>query len=85
MPKSRLMGLRWVFAPAAAIVAVALFCAPAWAVYPGTSVVTNINQAPYQVEVVKSGPADAPNPTIDYCYSGLPLGERRSPCPTENQ
>ncbi|MGZ6644668.1 MAG: S1 family serine peptidase [Solirubrobacteraceae bacterium] len=35
-----------------------LFCAPAWAVYPGTSSVP-ITQAPYQVEVVKSGPADA--------------------------
>jgi secreted trypsin-like serine protease len=58
MPKSRLMGLRWVLAPAAAFVAVMLFCAPAWAVYPGTSVVTNINQAPYQVEIVKSGTSD---------------------------
>ena len=57
MPKSRLMGLRWVYAPAAAIVAVLLFCAPAGAVYPGTSTVP-IAQAPYQVEVVKSGTSD---------------------------
>jgi secreted trypsin-like serine protease len=57
MPKSSLMGLRWVFAPAAAIVAATLFCAPAWAVYPGTSTVP-ITQAPYQVEVVKSGTTD---------------------------
>jgi hypothetical protein len=51
------MGLRWVYAPAAAIVAVMLFCAPAWAVYPGTSTVP-IDQAPYQVEIVKSGTSD---------------------------
>ncbi len=57
MPKSRLMGLRWVYAPAAAIVAVLLFCAPARAVYPGTATVA-ITQAPYQVEVVKSGTSD---------------------------
>jgi secreted trypsin-like serine protease len=58
MPKSRLMGLRWVLAPAAAFVAVMLFCAPAWAVYPGTTAIP-ISKAPYQVEIVKSGPADA--------------------------
>jgi secreted trypsin-like serine protease len=57
MPKSSVMSLRWVFAPAAAIVVVMLFCAPAWAVYPGTSTVP-ITQAPYQVEVVKSGTSD---------------------------
>lgn len=60
MPKSTLMGLRWVFAPAAAFVAAATCCAPAWAIYPGTSTVP-ITQAPYQVEVVKAGTDDPYN------------------------
>jgi secreted trypsin-like serine protease len=36
MPKSRLMSLRWVFAPAAAIVAAAACCPPAGAIVGGT-------------------------------------------------
>ncbi|HEX6619274.1 MAG TPA: serine protease [Solirubrobacteraceae bacterium] len=39
MPKSSLMGLRWVFAPAAAIVAAAACCAPAGAIVGGNRAV----------------------------------------------
>ena len=58
MPKSILMGLRWVFPPTVALVAAAVCCASAGAVVPGTSHVTNIDQAPYQVAIVRSGVAD---------------------------
>jgi hypothetical protein len=56
MPKSRVMGLRWVLAPAAAFVAAAACCPPAGAVVGGSE--TTISQAPYQVAIyVDSGPS----------------------------
>jgi secreted trypsin-like serine protease len=51
MPKPKLMGLRWVLAPAAALVAAAACCAPAGAVVGGQPV-SSIRDAPYQVAVV---------------------------------
>jgi secreted trypsin-like serine protease len=51
MPKPKLMGLRWVLAPAAALVAAAACCAPAGAVVGGQAV-TSIRDAPYQVAIV---------------------------------
>ena len=52
MPKSTLMGLRWVLAPAAAFVAAAACCPPAGAVVGGRSVTNIAADAPYQVGVV---------------------------------
>jgi secreted trypsin-like serine protease len=51
MPKPTRMGLRWVLAPAAALVAGAAFCSPAGAVVGGHPV-GDITTAPYQVAVV---------------------------------
>jgi len=51
MPKSTLMGLRWVLAPAAAFVAAMACCPPAGAVVGGHSV-SSMADAPYQVAVV---------------------------------
>jgi trypsin len=53
MPKSRLMGLRWVFAPAAAIVAAAACCAPAGAIVGGES-------------AQRPGGSDPPTGPLDY-------------------
>jgi hypothetical protein len=47
------MGQRWVFASAAAIIAAALFCAPAQAVIGGSSV--SLADHPYQVALTKPG------------------------------
>jgi secreted trypsin-like serine protease len=59
MPKSRLMGLRWVFAPAAAIVAAAACCAPAGAVVGGKQVIVDGNPPTtgplnYQVALIRN-------------------------------
>jgi trypsin len=57
MPKSRLMGLRWVFAPAAAIVAAAACCAPAGAVIGGTRASAGApptGQLDYQVALIRN-------------------------------
>jgi len=51
MPKPKLMGLRWVLAPAAALVAAAACCPPAGAVVGGTAV-TDPTAVPYQVAVI---------------------------------
>jgi secreted trypsin-like serine protease len=53
MPKSRLMGLRWVFAPAAAIVAAAACCPPAGAIVGGES-------------AQRPGGSDPPTGPLDY-------------------
>lgn len=50
MPKPTLMGLRWVLASAAALVAGAAWCPQAVAIVGGTD--TNINQIPYQAALV---------------------------------
>jgi secreted trypsin-like serine protease len=54
MPKPNLMGLRWVFAPAAAFVAAAVCCPPAGAVVGGQDI-GGIEDAPYQAAVVIHG------------------------------
>jgi secreted trypsin-like serine protease len=54
MPKPNLMGLRWVFAPAAAFVAAAACCPPAGAVVGGQDIGA-IDDAPYQAAVVIHG------------------------------
>jgi secreted trypsin-like serine protease len=64
MPKPNLMGLRWVFAPAAAFVAAAACCPPAGAVVGGQDI-GGIEDAPYQVAVVVHG---------ENAYSGLWCG-----------
>jgi trypsin len=53
MPKSKLMGLRWVFAPAAAIVAAAVCCPPAGAIVGGES-------------AQRPGGSDPPTGQLDY-------------------
>jgi len=57
MPKSRLMGLRWVFAPAAAIVAAAACCAPAGAImggYDATEAQPVDNDLKYQAALIRN-------------------------------
>jgi hypothetical protein len=57
MPKSRLMGLRWVFAPAAAIVAAAACCPPAGAVVGGNRAVDGdppTGPLDYQVALIRN-------------------------------
>jgi secreted trypsin-like serine protease len=54
MPKPTRMGLRWVLAPAAALVAGAACCSPAGAVVGGQDI-ASIENAPYQVAVVVHG------------------------------
>jgi secreted trypsin-like serine protease len=64
MPKSTSMGLRWVLATAAALVAGAVCCSTAGAVVGGHDI-PNITDAPYQVAVVAHGQS---------AYSGLWCG-----------
>jgi hypothetical protein len=58
------MALRRVLAPAAALVAAVLFCAPAQAIVGGHTV--TIAQHPYQVAIVHAG-KDAADPAGQYC------------------
>jgi hypothetical protein len=58
------MGLRWVIASVAALVAAAFFCAPAGAIVGGHTV--TIDEHPYQVAVVNAG-KDAYAPDGQYC------------------
>jgi secreted trypsin-like serine protease len=57
MPKSTVMCLRWVLASSAALVVAAWCCAPAGAIVGG-SVVADIEDAPYQVAIVRHDPED---------------------------
>jgi hypothetical protein len=58
MPKSTLMGLRWALPTVAALVAGLVCCAPASAIVPGTTVVSDISDAPYQVAIVSHSSQD---------------------------
>jgi Trypsin len=68
MPKPTTMGLRWVLASAAALVAAALWCAPAGAVVGGHQV--TIEDHPYQVALVNAGKAAA-DPEGQYCGGSI--------------
>jgi Trypsin len=70
MPKRTSMALRWVLAPAAALVAVAAWCAPAMAVVGGGEV--PIAEHPYQVALVVAGTAAADDPPSgQYCGGSI--------------
>jgi hypothetical protein len=64
MPKPTTMGPRWVLAPAAALVAAVVWCAPAGAIVGGTQV--SIEDHPYQVALVNADKAAA-DPAGQYC------------------
>jgi Trypsin len=68
MPKPTTMGLRWVLAPAAALVAAAACCAPAMAVV-GSHMVS-IEDHPYQVALVNADKA-AVDPAGQYCGGSI--------------
>jgi hypothetical protein len=64
------MGLRWLLAPVAALVAGALWCAPAGAIVGGAQV--QIADHPYQVALVVGGtPAAADPPQGQYCGGSI--------------
>ena len=85
MPKSTLMGLRWVFAPAAAFVAAMACCPPAGAIVGGKQVIVDGNPPTtgplnYQVALIRN---DRPyegrknSPTRRSAYKELNVPEVR--------
>jgi secreted trypsin-like serine protease len=67
MPKPTPMGLRWVLASAAALVAVAVCCAPAGAIVGGETV--SLTQHPYQVALIENLKGSAANG--QYCGGSI--------------